>query len=433
VRHSINWHESASNVAPEESATVADLQLFVGSLNVTQHLYEDEVGNEIRIALYGLAHGLTHDWWTIFGSRDRFISLTKYRSGYLIPDVRFSFDGASFEVQAHQRVYERPHLRFWSGPSEVLSRSEAEAWLSNFIEEILGRLRSRGLADTSAALRWRRVQSSRRSQEAVFCEAAGALGLDPYQVDDAISDFVEKAEALFIREPLVEFVSGAGDVDRTRLINWVERMARGRGFNYRLANLRPLVDQVVRDEPDGSSLPEAWATGYRRARAVRKLLSLPQSERFTSFFDLARRLGAPKNYALAPTVDGIRALRRDREDGLHVHLRHHGESAEATVAHLFALARGVGDAVCFPEPQIAPINNLRSAYRQAAGRAFAAEFLAPSEEVESMREAKRDIVTIANEFAVSPLVIEHQIENRDRILAAVAPPLSRRQITVPQS
>jgi len=421
VRHSIKWHESANNAAPEERATVADLQLFVGPLNVTQHLYEGDVGNEVTVALYGLAHGLAHDWWTIFGARDRMISLTKYRSGYLIPDLRFSFDGAAFEVQAHQRIYEKPDIRFWAGPSEVLSRAEGETWLSDFIEEILGRLRAKGLADTGAALRWRRVQASRRSNEAVFCEATGALGLDPYQIDDAISDFVEKAEALFVREPLVEFVSGAGDVDRGRLIAWVERMARGRGFNYRLANLRPLVQQVIKEEPGMPGQLQAWATGYRRARAVRKLLSLGQSERFTSFFDVARRLGAPKNYALAPTVDGIRALRRDREDGLHVHVRNHGDSPEASVAHLFALARGVGDAVCFPEPQgVAPINNLRAAYRQAAGRAFAAEFLAPSDEVESMREAKRDVVSIANEFYVAPLVIEHQIENRKRILAAVA-------------
>lgn len=419
MRHSIKWHESSSNAAPEESATVADLQLYVGPLNVTQHLHEGEVNNAITVALYGLAHGLAHDWWTIFGARDRSISLTRYRSGYLIPDLRFSFDGAAFEVQAHQRVYEKPDIRFWAGPSEVLSRAEGEAWLTSFVEEILAQLRKRGLPETSAALRWRRVQASKQAGEAAFCEAAGALGLDPYQIDDAISDFVEKAEALFGREPLVEFVSGAGDVDRARLIGWVERMARGRGFNYRLANLRPVVEQVVKEEP-GSPVLQAWATGYRRARAVRKLLSVRQSDRFASFFELARRFGAPKNYTLAPTVDGIRALRRDREDGLHVHLRNHGNSTEASVAHLFALARGIGDAVCFPEPQIAPINNLRSAYRQAAGRAFAAEFLAPSDEVESMREAKRDVVSIANEFSVSPLVIEHQIENRDRILGAVA-------------
>ena len=67
---------------------------------------------------------------------------------------------------------------------------------------------------------------------------------------------------------------------------------------------------------------------------------------------------------------------------------------------------------------MAPITELRSAYRQAAGRAFAAEFLAPSDEIEAMRGDKRDIVTIANEFSVSQQVIEYQITNRRRILAS---------------
>jgi len=179
------------------------------------------------------------------------------------------------------------------------------------------------------------------------------------------------------------------------------------------------VDQTVRDLPPRPN-EEAWAAGYRRARRVRQLLNLGQNGRFQSFIDLAKRLGASRNYSLAPRVDGIRALRRDREDGLHVHLRNHGDTQEAASAHLFAFARAVGDAACFPEPQLGPITGLRSAYRQAASRAFAAEFLAPSDEVEAMRAEKRDVVTIANEFAVSQQVIDHQLANRTRIVAAVA-------------
>lgn len=419
MRHSIDWCEDASNSAPEEQASVADLRLFVGSLNVTQHLATGNLGDHITVSLYGLAHGLVHDWWTIFGVRDQTISLTRYRSGYLLPDLRFGFDGAAFEIQAHQRVYEQPDVRFWAGPSEVLTRTDGEAWLSSLIEDVLLRLRQCGLPGTSAALRWQRVMASRRSEEAVFCEAAGSLGIDPYQIDDATAGFIEEAEALFNREALVEFVSGAGDVNRRLLIEWVERMARNKGFQYRLANLRPIVDQTVCDVPPRAH-EDAWAAGYRRARGIRKLLNLGQTARFRSFKDLATRLGASKSYNLAPQIDGIRALRRDREDGLHVHLRNHGDTQEAASAHLFAFARAVGDAACFPEPQLGPITKLRSAHRQAAGRAFAAEFLAPSDEIEAMREEKRDVVTIANEFAVSQQVIEYQITNRERIVASTA-------------
>jgi hypothetical protein len=420
VRHSIKWCDDAANAAPEERATVADLQLFVGGLNVTQHLAAGEASDHVTVSLYSLAHGLAHDWWTIFGVRDRTISLTRYRTGYLLPDLRFGFDGAAFEIQAHQCVYQQPDVRFWAGPSAVFARADGEACLTSLIEDVLSRLRQRGLPATSAALRWQRVAASRRSEEeAIFCEAAGSLGLDPYQIDQANADFIEKAETLFEREALVEFVSGAGEVDRPELLKWVERMASGKGHQYRLANLRPIVDQTLRDTLLTRG-DKAWEVGYRCARGARKVLDLEQNARFRSFRDIATRLGAAKGFSLAPSVNGIKALRRDREDGLHIHLRNHGSSEEAAAAHLFAFARAVGDAFCFPKPQLGPITELRSAYRQAAGRAFAAEFLAPSDEIEAMRADRRDVVTIANEFVVSQQVIEHQIANRDRIRAAIA-------------
>ncbi len=420
MRHSIDWHDNASNAAPEERATVADLRIFVGRLNVTQHLEGGKLGDHVTVALYSLAHGLAHDWWTIFGARDRVISITRYRTGYLLPDLRFGFDGAAFEIQAHQRVYEQPDVRFWAGPNAVLSREDGEACLAGLIDEVLARLKHCGLPSTNAALRWQRVMASRRSEEeTVFCEAAGALGIDPYQIDEATAQFIERAEVIFRDEALIEFVSGAVNVDRPRLLAWVERMARDTGFRYRLADLRPIVDQTVRDQPPRQN-EAAWAAGYRRAHGVRRQLKLGQNDRFKSFKDIATRLGASRSYNLAPQIDGIRALRRDREDGLHVHLRNHGNTQEAAAAHLFAFARAVGDAACFPEPQLGPITELRSAYRQAAGRAFAAEFLAPSDEIETMRADRKDVVTIANAFAVSQQVIDYQIANRTRIMAALA-------------
>ena len=418
MKHSIEWLDDAVNAAPEERATAADLRLFINDTqNVTMHLLDGEVGNHVTVSLYALAHGLVHDWWSIFGARDREVSLRRYRTGYLLPDVRIRFDGAAFEISAHQYVYDDPDLRFWGGANEVMSREDGETWLTQLIQDILHRLSSKGIRGTSAALRWERVLSSSRSNERAFCEAAGGLGLDPYQISEDAADFIEKAELLFGTEALVEFVSGAKEVDKSRLITWVEKMARMTGLKYRLASLRPIVDEVARNVPQRTDEP-AWAAGYRRARALRLALNLNQAHRFSSFQDLAHRLGAARGYNVAQKVDGIRALRRERPDGIHVHIRNHGDYPAATTGHLFALARAVGDAACFPEAQLAPINHLHHAFRQAAGRAFAAEFLAPIDEITSMQESKRDIFSIANEFAVAPAVVQHQIENKDRIAAA---------------
>jgi len=153
---------------------------------------------------------------------------------------------------------------------------------------------------------------------------------------------------------------------------------------------------------------------------MRRVLNITHAKKFASFQDIAKLLGAGGNYNLAPRIDGIRALRSKRPDGPQIHLRNHGDSAEAQAQHLFAMARTLGDAACFPDYRLAPINDLHNAYRQAAGRAFAAEFLAPVDEIRSMLRDRHDLITIADTFAVSTNVIELQVENAERIDAACA-------------
>lgn len=415
MRSSIVWQDDAENAAPEERAAVADLRLWLNEINVTEHLNEGVSYDRVTIALYGLAHGLAHDWWTIFGSRDRDISLIKYRSGYLMPNLSFRFDGAVFEIQAKQQIYKQPEVRFWAGPIEVMSREDGEAVLAGFIEAVLDRLDSRGVEETGAHLRWQRVQASRKAaEEALFCEAAGGLGLDPYQIDNEAADFIEKAEKLFEREELVDFVAGAVNVQQSRLLGWVQRMLEDRSSQYRVPDLEDVVRRTA-EKARSNDTTAPWALGYRRARALRSVLGIDQGRKFTSFRQIAELLGASVSYNLAPSVDGIRALCSRRPDGSQIHLRNHGESDEARAQHLFAMARALGNAACFPEYRLAPVNDLHNAYRQATGRAFAAEFLAPVDEIRSMLKDQRDLITIADAFAVSTNVIERQVENAERI------------------
>ena len=185
MRTHVDWQDNAENAAPEERATIADVQLFLNEVNVTQHFQGTVADDSIPIALYGIAHGLAHHWWTIFGSRDRDVSLASFRSGYIFPDIRVRFDGAAFEVAAVQREYTNPEVRFWAGPAELMPRAAGERILEDLISKVLHRLDERNVRGTGAHLRWQRVQSSRQqSAEARFCEAAGSLGLDPYKISD---------------------------------------------------------------------------------------------------------------------------------------------------------------------------------------------------------------------------------------------------------
>jgi len=420
LRFLVAWQDHADNAAREERATVADLRIFLSEQNVTLHLESQASADHITIALYGLAEGLAHDWWRIFGARDRAVSLMDYRTGYAVPDLRMSFDGVIFQVEAHQRTYRNPDIRFWAGPTEIMNRLEAEAQLGGFVDKILSRLNESDIRTSNAAARWARVQASRNdAEEAAFCEAAGALGLDPYQIDDRAAHSIENASTLFEGEPLTEFLAGAQGVDESRLLEWVEAVEKRPRYQARIAELRDIVVQVAQSAV-AKPAEASWSLGYRRARALRRALNLQIGKRFSSYRSLAERLGANKSYKLAASVDGIRALRSDHEDGVYLHMRMHGPSANARDSQLFSFTRAVGDVVCFPDEGRAPINGLNAAYRQAAGRALAAEFLAPIDEIRSMRESGRDVVSMAEELHVSTTLIERQLENASRIDEACA-------------
>ena len=74
----------------------------------------------------------------------------------------------------------------------------------------------------------------------------------------------------------------------------------------------------------------------------------------------------------------------------------------------------VGDAVIFPTPKNSVVNGLQHAERQASGRAFAAELLAPIDEIVGIAEKESDERVIADEFDVSKSVISYQLENHER-------------------
>jgi hypothetical protein len=413
LKFSVEWLEDAPNRAPEERAIAAEFQIWLGDSNATLHFTGEQPGASVHIPVYTLAEGLALDWWRLFGSREEEISLKRYRSGYAVPDVRMRFDGAAFEVHAEQTSYRNPNVRFWAGQSETLSRGEAEATLNQFIEKVLERLQGRGVEETTAALRWARVRASLADpEECAFCEAAAALGKDPYAIADAAAATIEQSAGIFEDEALTEFLAGARGKDEARLLAWIDGARHMPGYIARLGDLRGLALQAALAAPaiEGET---GWARGYRRARACRAALGLENTDRVRTYKQLAKRLGNA-NFRAKDPVDGIRVLREDDNRGVMLHLRSRN-SGPAQGEELFSLARGVGDVACFPEPDIAPVNDLFHAYRQRCGRAFAAELLAPVREVRAMWEDGRDRLTLADEFGVSELVIEHQLENEVRI------------------
>ena len=178
-------------------------------------------------------------------------------------------------------------------------------------------------------------------------------------------------------------------------------------------------------DASGNPPERGRANGYRAARAFREVMGVPRGEKFVSSSNIAERLGSV-GFTCAPGVAGIAALVCRVDDDVRIHVRERGDRDWARQAERFAFARAVGDVVCFRDTPRSVVNGLHLAERQAAGRAFAAEFLAPVESVLDMVDSGCDVDEISGSFNVSPQVIARQIENQGRIREACAGPAGSR-------
>ena len=422
MKFSVEWLDGGENAAVEERATLCELQIFVGDENACMFLDDEarEVFDCLRVPAVHLAEGIARDWWRIFGGRDRRQSLVPYRTGFVLPDLGFRCDGSTFEVEGLQQHCANPGLRFWQVDGERCSRSAAECELAAFVDGVVDKLACDGIRDCEATLAWRRVCASREDPaEAAYCEAAGALDVDPYAMTDEDAGFIERAGDLFTDEALIEFLAsgpprGTGKFRfPASTMDWLDGLKARQSYEATLPMLSELRNQfgdvALRraDEPP-------WAQGYRVANVLATELNIDGRDVATPEA-LTKRLGNRHFQRVhAENIEpGIRAV-VDPDAGVHLRDRGRGKFPWAPQAETFALTRAIGSVLCLPHTERLVVNNLHHAEQQAVGRAFAAQFLAPMDKVREMAEDGREAREIAHEFKVSPRVVTHQLENQER-------------------
>lgn len=436
MRFEIDWQPTGPNAAPEESATVADLRVVIGDNNACVNMQPRRRGKKtgavtrgnvrredhVTVSVYPLAEEIALGWWRLFGARDERLRLIDGRAGYALPDVQLAFDGCGFDATSQPIEYQNPEVAFTCRSAERLSRAAAESALTDFVEQVQDRLAA---SNVWAGLqqRWRRVLASRQDAgESAFCEAAGALGLDPYNIRDEPAAFIANAGALFRGEPLAELLSGLRSSSKRAgragddVLAWLRSAEARPAGSSRLPGIDDLRDGMAEIRQAAANRMPWWG-GYRCARAARSQLNIGTGERL-QVPGLAARLDGGA-FHIAGSVAGVRAVVEMRDDATRVHLRR-VNSRYRDSSELFAFARAIGDAVANPPAERSPVNDLRDAARQATGRAFAAEFLAPVEEVLSMQEDGKDQSEMAEHFGVAKDLVERQLQNQERIREACA-------------
>jgi hypothetical protein len=326
------------------------------------------------------------------------------RAGYALPDITFYSDGLDIHVHALPFSYANPPISFEIEAQEYISAPIFADQIQDFIEDVIEHLREEDVPETNLERRWTMVEASRADpDERDFCEAAAALGIDPYLCDEASAELIERAGQLFEGEALYELLAGSERPALESSLAWVrevEHSDRGKGGLPTLRDFKGAGRHLLRAR-------RPWNAGYGAAKKLRSDMGLTDRRPVPTVSDLGGLFGNP-DFTVTPFPNEIvraTVLETTATPVVRLGPRNHPSS------ELFAMARAIGDLVCYGDAERFPVMENYGTRRQRVGRAFAAEFLAPGQAVSEMTEVGRTEDEIAAHFGVSPLVIQHQLEN----------------------
>jgi hypothetical protein len=339
-------------------------------------------------------------------------SLLMAREGMALPDAVVSRDGDELAISwfPDPSGAQTGRVRFLgSGFARVpCEEFRTSAW--NLIETTVRRLvEVVGVEDQDVARLaglWNEIKRA-DSAEVRTCRSLAMLGVNPYDPDEADDVLVSQVEALegtFPEGLRNDLLAASQPGNLGKAVAWLTTQEDARFGNDIGASTK------LRE---ASWHPSAHQTGYELARRARsELLGVSPQEPLADFEGiLVERLGwDPHPLRERDGTDALEGLVGEGGSGRPVLVQSGRRSGAAA---RFRLARAAFFTTTGTLQQGRLIT--RSADReQRAGRAFAAELLAPSaaiaEHVHGAVDSER-IDELAVAFGVSTMVIEHQIEN----------------------
>jgi DNA-binding transcriptional ArsR family regulator len=385
-----------------------DSDTIVGSLITWLWLTsaKEQVAAQSPGDLDAIARRVLENWWRLHYRRDAPFKLWEFEVEQYAP-ATFAFlakvQGANIHLHARStsgRILDLEHA------SRVFAVNALEDHLLNEVMRPLAArhwLAGRSARPLHALLR--RIDDSREQPaERTFCRTAGALGLSPYDLDDRRAGQIRELIALIDdEEARLDFSSAvlgeALDDGQVWTRQELEKF-RERNAMPVLVKLREICASRL------SNTTRPYRQGYALARIARDHLGLNADVPIDGVTGIAKHLGAENGLELSGDAPGmLRAFQSFAGDVPTFIVEDEGTRPSA-----FTLARSVGDFLAFGSRASCVAGIYTD--RQAVGRAFAAEFLAPRSAVEKLIEQEdQSAFQIANYFGVSPAVVERQYQN----------------------
>ncbi len=423
---------------PLESRTWARLAWHVAGITLTR-VYDRKargVRENIYVPLYPLASWIVANWWALLFEPWPFDGpipapeadvsaevqawlqrhcIRVSNPGFASPFACIFNQGSDVAVVSRadpRGRYSGLPVDFTEDAEGSVSRQDLQDRLASFVQAVLDQLSDSDDARVHALREdWLAIRNT-SSEEAEFCRAAGRLGLDPYDLEDwpeGVRRWLEHAPP--------------GVLDDAFAIDLLEAPDPSAMKPGQHAALRQIVEALALMRAPDAIVPRgsgsAYNVGYALARWVRERMGLVPGQPIVDIREASEaacgRALDVKGTSMMPEGRVLSVVGWKANSVPLVATRTMGTARESSMR--FLMGRGLYMALRETDGGPRLVTDART-WDQRASRAFAAELLAPSEQVKSAyasietRQGRDEAdATLAERYNVSPMVIRHQMEN----------------------
>lgn len=430
------WLDQPCAADPLERRTWGCIRMQTGGGRRITRVFDRSAKSEhegLDIPAYPVARWIIANWWALLYEpcRTETIPLASpemkdetrqwidrhclraAESGLLLPRLFIFNDGRRICLRwfsDEEDAFPSMPAQFVEDGCAYVERDEARRALGDFLCNVLDRVESFNDPRSLALQRnWKAIVNA-DSAESDFCAAAGRMGLDPYTSggwNAPLLSLIETGLGEDLSSPLVvDFLETTDSDHAPSEWEWVAETTHGLDLERRQA-----------EHPAAPSSPVAAKTGYARAADCRRMANLGSEQYLGSVQDAARAMGLPSldivdhNHLSTRHFNAAVGWKAGRQPLIA------GPMPKVPYNRRFLEARGLYHAAfgCGQTPRL--VSAART-WDQQASRAFAAELLIPREVVRSRIPANADmdekgdlIVQLSQDFGVSTMVVQHQLDN----------------------
>lgn len=429
----MDWSKPFSPCESEEEITLGDMSIIADEINLTRNVSTviDSLRESIRVAAFPAALWFTTYWWRILHeptpSGEQFNlsynwknahELASANNGYAWPAIRFIPDGKFMTVSSFPQYHSDKEPVYYTGVKEdiIVENTVFREALQSFITTTLNRLDEKEFGDSNLHSLWEQLSNEIADEDfSLYRRIEAILG---YDADEAPEKIIEKLEALLrsTNERTLTELSTICSINETETpikeLDSACEMSRS-GLKGQWSNIKLFPDA------NWNNGLHPWDAGRLLAKKLRNHIG--NSEKEIDNTTLCNFLGIlPKQaFEKEPSHDYF-SLSHTEDDKLFINFKRESSNYYA-IGRRFQLARLISSLLSAQTEDNWFISSSCKTYIQKMQRAFAAEFLAPIDEVKKIIDKNVTSETIekaASYFLVSPQTIAHSLVNQGIIKKA---------------